>query len=652
MLAEAPELPGTLDERCDLIDELALLSDGNEGLATKQVVDAYVALGRHSAEEKLWQPYSRIRRRMVESPALHAINTASLVEPLVRAEILELVYHDAWDELAALCKRLEFFDSSTARHKPADRQQAAQLVDWAAALVRRNRPTKGEPGGAIPPSWRHPLIEQLGKEGFNVLAELDAALAGNSYQEACKLISSVTPREATGLLPNSADPALLVSLPGAVALAMRDHPALRETMQSEFAPLGQLRLRQATAADDVDGVEAVTIQFYGTTAARQAHVWLGDRALAAGDFSEAEFHYQQANDEAAGEADASIAARLRLAGAMQGREVGQPVEVAVQLGDERIKPAAFEKMIDEMLARSPAVRSRDAHQRSPWLLVFPGGVEPAGYRAKSFERVNVAVAKRPAVADDVPWDPVAAETTLTLTTAAALVCNPAEIAAYDRSTGKPLWKIPGDAPPQRGSLWPPVAMRPTTFGSAVFSRRWQAGSAQLICIDDGRIAWQTSSGLRVASDPVVLDERVLAVTSAALPQEMLELSLTAFDPRSGQQLAQHPLAQFRDLWQHEMPCELALAGDTVLVVGGGCTLGCTRDGEPKWLRRETWVGGVVDQRTWPRHYGAPLIEGPLACVAQPGVPAVSCVETANGRLVWQRPLADLLRLVSVLPGKL
>jgi hypothetical protein len=659
LLGQVPTMPGAFDKQCDLIDELAVLCDGNDPMATRQVVEAYVTLARRPADEKPWQPYSRIRRRLAESPPLYPANTASLVEPLVRAEILELVYHDAWDELDRLCKQVDFFDSSSLRKKTADRQQAAQLADWAAALVRRNRPTKGESGGAIPAAWRHPLIEQLGKEGFNILAELDAALAGSSYKDACQLISSVTPREAIGLLPNSSDPALLVSLPGAVALAMRDHPPLREAMQAEFAPLGQLRLRQATAADDVDGVEAVTIQFYGTTAARQAHVWLGDRALAAGDFSEAEAHYRSAADEArvaadepAGSADASIAARLRLAGAMQGHDVGRPIEAAVQLGDELIQPGAFEKMIGEMLARSAADRSRDEGSGSSWRLLAAEGVEPAGYRARRASRLNVSSAKQSAVADGVPWDPVACETTLTLTAKAAIVSNPAEIAAYDRTSGQSLWKISGGSPPQRGSTWPPVAMRPVALGSAVLVRRWQSGNSQLVCVENGKIAWQTPPSVRVASDPLVLGDRVLAVTAAALPQEMLELSLTAYDPQSGQQLAQHPLAQFRDLWQHEMPCELALAGDTVLVSGGGCTLGCTRDGEAKWLRRETWVGGVVDQRTWPRHYGPPLVREQFACLAQPGVPAVSCVETSNGRLAWQRPMGDLLRLVAVLPGEL
>ncbi|HEX3658686.1 MAG TPA: PQQ-binding-like beta-propeller repeat protein [Pirellulales bacterium] len=652
LLRQVPEMPGTFSDRCDLIDELALLCDADSA-TTRQVVEAYAALGRTRDDNaKLWQPYSRIRRRLAESPPLVPMNTASLVEPLIRAEILELVYDDAWDELDKLCKQLDFFDASEPRRRKADRSQPAQLVDWAQALVRRNRPTKDEPAGTIPSSWRHPLIEQLGKEGFNILAELDAALAGGSYKDACQLISSVTPREATGLLPNSSDPALLVSLPGAVALAMRDHPPLLATMQAEFAPLGQLRLRQATAADDVAGVEAVTIQFYGTTAARHAHVWLGDRALTAGDFSEAEAHYRRATDEAAGDADPAIAARLRLAGAMQGRVVGSPVEDAVQLGDEKITAREFEKMIDEMLARATADRSRDDAQASSWRPLPPGGVEPAAYRLRRVAHLATSQTKQPAVAEGVPWDAVACETSLTLTAKAAIVSNPAEIAAYDRKTGQSLWKISGGPPPQRGHLWPPVAMRPAALDSVVLSRRWQSDNAQLVAIENGKIIWQTPPSVRVASDPLVLDDRVLAVTSAVLPQDMLELSLAAYDPHSGQQLALRPLAQFRDLWQHEMPCDLALAGDTVVVVAGGCTLGCTRDGEARWLRRETWVGGVVDQRSWPRRYGPPLVAGPLTCVAQPGVPAVSAVETSNGRLAWQRPMADLIRLVTVLPGKL
>ena len=160
---------------------------------------------------------------------------------------------------------------ATKDSRPVDWNQTLALVDWAEALVQRNRPADAAtPTRPILAAWRHPLVEQFGKEGYNVLSEFEAALAGDAFKDACQIIGSVNAQQAAGLLPNAKDPALLVSLPGAVTLAMQDHPELRRAMQAEFGPLGQLRLRQAIAADDTAAVQALTTQFYGTTAATDA----------------------------------------------------------------------------------------------------------------------------------------------------------------------------------------------------------------------------------------------------------------------------------------------------------------------------------------------------------------------------------------------
>ena len=129
---------------------------------------------------------------------------------------------------------------------------------------------------------RHPLLVELSKEGYNLLAEFRAALDGRSYRDACQIISTSAENGMLGLLPDSHDTDLLVSLPGAVALAMRDHPGLAATMNEQFGPVGRLRVRQAIADNDVSALEAATIQFYGTEAAGEARLFLAERSLSGG----------------------------------------------------------------------------------------------------------------------------------------------------------------------------------------------------------------------------------------------------------------------------------------------------------------------------------------------------------------------------------
>lgn len=54
--------------------------------------------------------------------------------------------------------------------------------------------------------WRHPLVTDLSKEGYNVLAEFEAALEGKSYRDACQIISTAGSAGTLGLLPNAHDP--------------------------------------------------------------------------------------------------------------------------------------------------------------------------------------------------------------------------------------------------------------------------------------------------------------------------------------------------------------------------------------------------------------------------------------------------------------
>ena len=77
----------------------------------------------------------------------------------------------------------------------------------------------------------------------------------------------------------------MLSLPQSVDTAMRDDPALRQTMIEQFGTSGRLRLQQALADGNSRQVYALTVQFSGTPAAAAAHEWLGDRALVSGDFT-------------------------------------------------------------------------------------------------------------------------------------------------------------------------------------------------------------------------------------------------------------------------------------------------------------------------------------------------------------------------------
>jgi outer membrane protein assembly factor BamB len=195
-------------------------------------------------------------------------------------------------------------------------------------------------------------------------------------------------------------------------------------------------------------------------------------------------------------------------------------------------------------------------------------------------------------------------------------------------------------------------MHPLAAGNKVFARRLLATGPELICVADGKLLWRSPKNELVASDPCLLGDRLLAVTFAPAQQEMLQLSLTTFDLASGKIIGQQPLSQFRDIMQRELACQLTAVGEQLIVVGGGCVIGCDSSGQPQWLRRETWIAGVINPRSNTQRYDVPLEHDKSLYVAQPGVPGIACLDLRTGRLQWQQAFANLVRMVGLADDKL
>src|SRR5262249_52948586 len=188
---------------------------------------------------------------------------------------------------------------------------------------------------------RHPFIEELNKEGFNLLGDFESAMASKAYRDACQIVTSSDSSETLGLWPDAQDPQLLVSINGAIDLAMTHDKALRDTMVREFGPLGILQVRQAMNEGDSTAVASVTTRYRGTDAAAQAYLWLGDRAISGGEFASARNYYRRAAKVASPQIAELIAPRDRLAAAMLGQESGRPAPANVRLGDVQLSAGDF-----------------------------------------------------------------------------------------------------------------------------------------------------------------------------------------------------------------------------------------------------------------------------------------------------------------------
>ena len=191
----------------------------------------------------------------------------------------------------------------------------------------------------------------MDKQTYNALTELHGMLESQAWKDAAKFISSLNAETNQGLARYFTDRNLLVSLPTAVELARQQHPQLRQTLSENYASLAELRLAAAIREGDAATINLATVQFADTPAAADAHRWLGDRVLAAGQFSRAVVEYERATSIRSALTD-ELKPRMRLAHAMIGEDSGQPVTKAVAFGEVTMTPSEFESLVAEMRGRA------------------------------------------------------------------------------------------------------------------------------------------------------------------------------------------------------------------------------------------------------------------------------------------------------------
>jgi outer membrane protein assembly factor BamB len=486
-----------------------------------------------------------------------------------------------------------------------------------------------------------PLIERPSKETYSVLIEFQASLQAGAYREACQAITKSAVSRLHGMVPSPHDPSLLVSLPVALESAMRDDAALLQAMREHFSTLGHLRLKRAIAADNAALVEAVTVQFCTTEAAAEAHAWLADRDLSGGRIPQAVGHYRRAIDVASAARKAELAPRLRLAGAMLGENIGQPPAATVEIGPNRLSPAAFEQLVRQMRGAWARNAASDV------AVAEPGGtrrpVVPDAYECVKWARFEAQDYGRPAGAPERGLDWAGRQIGVAFGGTQMIVGNPSELAAYELQSGKRQWvqRSSRGGALSGGALLP---MRPLAAGARVYVRSWTEAGPELLCRDlsDGRLVWSANPAAYVVSDPMLVGQSLLALTMRKDSAQQASLLLTEFQARTGSVIAEAPLAEFNTgqgaTWDR-YSCRAAIADDRIIATMAGCVLCCDLSGRVLWIRRQPWTAppsSAAAAASYRRQrHEPPLVRDGRAMLSQPGVAEVQCIEVATGRVPWR-----------------
>jgi outer membrane protein assembly factor BamB len=645
--------PAEAEDRLRTIEQAARLFDAWEPQECFRLTRHFELVAEHLANRGERRAYSATARLFMTAPVWTTAQFQTMPEAVARGELLELIYRDLWREALETCRSVRFFNRPSQPENRWREPRLKALTEWAEATAQRALPPGAEElaGGVapLPAAWRHPLSVELSKEGYNTLAELEAALSEESYRDACQIIQSISPDTALALLPDGRDPHLLLALPQAVDAAIREHPGLRRTTIEEFGELGALRRRQAAAASDVAGMQAVTVQFPGTEAAAEAHQWLGDRALAAGDFVRALGEFGSGLQSCAPWQRRELAARQRLAGALLGHDVGEPVVESVTFQNETIPGPDFEQLVAEMRGKATGGAIGPS---TPVDAPRPAAV--ARYVAEHRGTWKGTLGRDPEHRQPADIDWAARQLACVPAGETMYVSNRFQVSAFDLAEGKVRWTHDVGNDQGRVHSWLYAPMRPIVVGKRVFVRMLRKQGPELVCLsaDNGELLWTAARAVWPICDPLLIQDRLHIFGIAAAAQEGISVvELLLLDPKSGAVESRTPLMQLRNAWDRQIPCDAAVIGGRLVANIGGSVLCCNPTGEVLWIRRQTWLPVAVDATAESMERVPPLSDGERLYIMQANVAAVECLDVRTGRRLWISPQPGLRSVLGLLPDR-
>ncbi|HET6424034.1 MAG TPA: hypothetical protein VFG20_10150, partial [Planctomycetaceae bacterium] len=337
----------TVQEQREFLDDASVLLDAANDPNLSLLRNGYFARSddsraawRDCLQSPAWTPHPNFRRHR-ESLTQQLLTSAFAPD---RVAILE-TSADAqfWMATAHPDHRL----------RPED-EAVDRLARWARSITgAADRQTDGT--DVLPLSWRHPLQLTVNKEAYNVRSELRSALLGGTFGDAGRIAMNFGGNDGVGLLPDMDDDQLFVSIPVAMATAVRDYPAFGDALRNDLGPTGLVRVSQAARRGDLSTLRATTIQFYGTPAAAEAERVLGDRQMALGDAFGARRCYLRAQRSANDDQREALRVRLLLSEALQG---GRLTEAdSKELASLKLDGVAIAPLLQEVGAVTAAVQN-------------------------------------------------------------------------------------------------------------------------------------------------------------------------------------------------------------------------------------------------------------------------------------------------------
>ena len=670
LLAESIQRPLDADQVRRTVDDFALFTDGWDQLGTV-FIENYRALGERLEREARPDSFDFTTRALITAPVWTTVKLPIIEQPRLHRTLLASVYREDWAQATRTTQRVRFWRRSSHPDQkwstiPAHQRQS---VEWTEGIARLNQQRDAEPGTEVsdaPPildRWQQPLVWDMSKEAYNLIAEFHSALQSEAWKDACQIIGTASAEGAKlaadedvllGLLPDWKEPSLLISLPVAIALAVKDYRGLRDVMREELGPRGMLRMRQLIERCDADAVRQSTLQYYGTPAAAVGHEWLGDRALSLGEFDVAAREFERALPESSPAVRQSLQSRMRLSRALAGRseaEIGteelplpSPQE-SVAFGPTSMTGRDFISLVSEISAtrKDAGVSATDTSRVGTTF-----APQLASYKVEFTDTFAGNMGKNPGQSGYQATDWAGRQMAVVADHQLLFVSNRFQVVAFGLNDGKKrqAWTMPK---PGTAHDWTLLPMSPLIAGDRIFVRWLTAAGPELACLDrnSSKVVWSKRADGYVASDPVLLGGSLMTLVAKSLGNSIVRFDLATFDSKTGDIKRVRPFLRQRDKWAMK-PSIRVLAHNGSLICGFDSLLvSLDEEGTPQWLNQQTWLPKEMDPAWLHREHSPILAHGDSLFVVQLGARSLSCVNATTGRTRWTEPLFDVRRLIGL-----
>ena len=647
------ELP-TVRAKIDLLLDAALVWRCRQD-SVQRLLELWDRLGREVVNAGSRADFATYQQALMQASIAEAPEHGGPISwELVRDSLMLFYAADRTTDLTRLADTLVFWRSCDAQigSWPVS-DQLRQLLLWLNVSpegLNGRRGRRGAKPRVTVSDTARVAMPPLSRAATNLISELQSALETKQYADAAKVLVGCEPPRDEGLVPAPGDGQLYVSFQVALRGLLLEHPGLGEAMTGQIGPADQLKIEQTLNRGEPAAVEALTVQYCGSPAAVLPCQWLGDRALAATEFSRALSWYDEGLRWTSPAQQPELAARKRLAAAMLGMVQGQPPTKPVSLGSVKVSPEKFEGWIREQLARrrgaGEAAFSADA-------LPVVAATQPVLYQAASFGRLDDRNGRgfktdglsyplsQQAQAVDWTWR----QLTVLGGEDSLIAAQRARITAFDLTAGKVRW----DA--TLGNGWSLGPVRPLVCGRRVYVRASVAADRTgVLCLDGrtGRKLWLSDCRGSAAGDPLWCRGRLFVMTIGPAAGDFVSsLCLVELHPETGDVLSKRQILETAQRDKLSCECQTSWADNRLVVLLAGSVICADLQGRVSWLREETALPPEQDPLFVQQDCQPAIESNGRLFVQQPGSCAIDCLDLETGHRYWRRGILGLERMADL-----